>query len=97
MSNSKTRIVKVSRGWVPQVQEERYHWVRSWFGLRYQKKVKVWLGVNQLGFTWGEPWAQLRECTAKTEEEAKQHLEAYKKEKARLEERDQDFGYLGEL
>ena len=51
----KTRVVKVSNGYVPQV----YHWWYGWRGLSRQ---------NPMFGLWSEPYQQLNVCLHPTEE-----------------------------
>jgi hypothetical protein len=69
----KTRIVKVTEGYVGQIQLlEEYK--GFWF---WKKPIYKWVGVNDYGLTYGSPRSQLRECVMKTEEEAKACIDTY--------------------
>ena len=102
MSNSKFRVVPISKGWVPQVMIKRLHWARVWWcPFRFQKEVEIWLGITELGITREDLWRQRRECCFKEKEAAEKAIEAYKAEQAlqaaTTEQREKDFSYLGEL
>jgi hypothetical protein len=72
----KTRVVKVSKGYVPQV------WINigktfRWFG----KEQGYWVGVNKEFTTWNSTEYQLQYCVVETELEAYHILSEYKKKK----------------
>ena len=87
----KTRVVKVSRGWVPQVYKETGETKgRLW----WRKPIYAWYGIDRWGLTYRDTTTQLRECLASTEEDALLWIEEYKKYKEHKEASVYDTIYL---
>ncbi len=72
----KTRVVKVSKGYVPQIWKSLGK-TFIWFG----KKQGYWVGVDKEFTTFTSTEYQLEYCVVETEEEAQSILSGYKEKK----------------
>lgn len=76
----KTRVVKTSKGYVPQV------WMKTKETagfLWWREPIYAWYGIDQFGFTNKDTRTQLLQCLAVTEKEALNWIEKYKEYKDR--------------
>ena len=69
----KTRIVKVTEGYVAQIQKQ-VEVKGFWF---WKKPVYKWFGIDDHGIIYSNLRTQLRECKRKTEEEAQACIDTY--------------------
>jgi len=70
----KTRIVKVSSGYVPQIWLCKRTTGR-WF---WKKQHYYWYGVDRYGLTYREPEIQLKDCVFPTKEQAEEAFKVWK-------------------
>jgi hypothetical protein len=82
----KTRVVEVTKGWVPQVYVLTYV-TRPWFR---RKEHWEWYGVDEYGGLSAHTTHQLRYCLCKTREEAEERLTKYKAKQVEKENNKQD-------
>jgi hypothetical protein len=78
----KTRVVEVTKGWVPQVYIMT-HTTRPWFRI---KEHWEWLGLDEYGVLNYSAPHQLRFCLCKSREEAEERLDRYRQKEVEEEQ-----------